>query len=56
MTLEEAIEHLEKTLSDSQHDWGCESCKEEHEQLLSWLEELQKTRLKEVPHEPFRNS
>lgn len=39
MTLEEAIKHLEETLADPGHDWGCEECKAEHEQLLEWLKE-----------------
>lgn len=38
MTLEEAIQHLEESLSDK--EWSCEACKEEHEQLLKWLYEL----------------
>lgn len=41
MTLSEAIEHLEEILGDSNHDFGCESCKKEHEQLLGWLKDLQ---------------
>ena len=41
MTLSEAIEHLEEMLTDSNHDFGCESCKREHEQLLGWLKDLQ---------------
>ncbi len=32
-----AIEHLQTMLNDKNHDWGCESCKKEHEQLLKWL-------------------
>ena len=40
MTLDEAIKHLEETLSDKSHKWSCESCKQEHEQLLEWLKEL----------------
>lgn len=39
MTLEEAIQHLKESLSDPTHKWGCEECKEEHEQLLEWLED-----------------
>lgn len=38
MTLEEAIQHLKESLSDPTHKWGCEECKEEHLQLLVWLE------------------
>lgn len=40
MTLEEAIKHLEESLADPGHDWGCEECKAEHEQLLEWLKEF----------------
>jgi len=40
MTLEQAINHLEEELKNKQ-DWSCVACKEEHEQLLSWLKELQ---------------
>lgn len=39
MTINEAIEHLEQELSDKDHDWGCEKCRQEHEQLLEWLKE-----------------
>ena len=38
--LKEAIEHLEDTLNDPDHDWGCKECKKEHEQLRNWLIEL----------------
>lgn len=44
MILEEAITHLEDTLSDDNHDWGCVECRKEHEQLLSWLKELKDLR------------
>lgn len=40
MTLEQAINHLEEELKNKQ-DWSCVACKEEHEQLLEWLKELQ---------------
>ena len=40
MTLEEAIKHLLEMLSDTDHEWSCEECREEHEQLLKWLVEL----------------
>lgn len=40
MKLEEAIMHLEETLSDPSHIWSCSECKAEHEQLLEWLKEL----------------
>ena len=39
MTLEEAIMHLKESLADPTHKWGCEECKQEHEQLLEWLED-----------------
>lgn len=39
MTLEEAIQHLKESLADPTHNWGCEECKAEHEQLLEWLED-----------------
>lgn len=42
MTLEEAIQHLEESLNDK--EWSCETCKEEHEQLLKWLKELKSFR------------
>lgn len=38
MTLDEAIEHLEDLLKNK--EFSCESCKEEHKQLLIWLKEL----------------
>lgn len=44
MTLQEAIDHLKDTLSDNDHKWNCDKCREEHEQLLEWLIELQKYR------------
>lgn len=44
MNLEEAIKHLEETLEDSTKIWGCENCKEEHKQLLTWLLELRSLR------------
>ena len=40
MTLDEAIQHLTETLSNSNHNWSCDECKQEHEQLLDWLLEL----------------
>lgn len=40
MTIDEAIKHLEESLADPGHDWGCEECKAEHEQLLEWLKEF----------------
>lgn len=44
MKLDEAINHLEESLADQSHDWGCEECKREHEQLLEWLRELKELR------------
>ena len=44
MALQEAIDHLKDTLSDKDHKWNCEECKNEHEQLLKWLLELQRYR------------
>jgi SpoVK/Ycf46/Vps4 family AAA+-type ATPase len=38
MELTDAINHLKESLADPTHKWGCEECKEEHEQLLVWLE------------------
>ena len=38
MTLDEAIEHLEDLIKNK--EFLCESCKEEHKQLLIWLKEL----------------
>ena len=45
MRLEEAIDHLEEMLADENHEWPCEECREEHEQLLGWLKELNGLRL-----------
>lgn len=39
MHLNEAIQHLKESLADPTHKWGCEECKQEHEQLLVWLED-----------------
>lgn len=44
MKLDEAIKHLDESLADPGHDWGCEECKGEHEQLLEWLRELRKAK------------
>lgn len=38
MNLDEAIEHLKEKLDKD--SFGCEECKDEHEQLLKWLLEL----------------
>lgn len=45
MRLEEAIDHLEEMLADEHHEWPCDECREEHEQLLGWLKELNGLRL-----------
>ena len=45
MRLEEAIDHLEEMLADENHEWPCDECREEHEQLLGWLKELNGLRL-----------
>ena len=42
MTLDDAIQHLKETLSDENHEWSCEECKQEHKQLLEWLTELKR--------------
>ena len=39
MELNDAINHLKESLADPTHKWGCEECKQEHEQLLVWLED-----------------
>lgn len=44
MNLEEAIQHLSESLNDKSHNWGCKECRQEHEQLLSFLLELKKRR------------
>jgi hypothetical protein len=48
LTLEEAIAHLEESLSDNSHEWGCEECKNEHVQLLGWLNELRERRSRDI--------
>ena len=40
MTLDDAIAHLDNTLSDTGRKWSCESCRMEHVQLRAWLDEL----------------
>jgi hypothetical protein len=42
MTLTDAIQHLKESLADPAHEWGCEECKQEHEQLLEWLEDYKR--------------
>ena len=46
--LNDAIEHLDETLSDKNHDWSCEECRQEHEQLRRWLQELKERREREI--------
>ena len=40
ITLDDAIAHLDDTLSDTGRKWSCESCRMEHVQLRAWLAEL----------------
>ena len=40
LTLDDAIAHLDNTLSDTGRKWSCESCRMEHVQLRAWLAEL----------------
>lgn len=40
MTLYDAISHLDDSLEDKNHNWSCEECRKEHEQLREWLYEL----------------
>lgn len=42
MDLESAIQHLKESIADPTHKWGCEECKQEHEQLLEWLEDYKR--------------
>lgn len=44
MKLQEAIDHLNESLNDPNREW-CEECRQEHEQLLSFLIELKGLRL-----------
>lgn len=44
MTLDDAIAHLDETLGDPKHEWGCDDCRTEHEQLCAWLVELREMR------------
>ena len=44
MDLQSAIQHLKESLTDPTHKWGCEECKQEHEQLLEWLEDYKRLR------------
>ena len=51
MTLDDAIAHLDDTLSDTGHKWSCESCRQEHVQLRAWLAELRE--IKQNRNEPL---
>ena len=44
MELDAAIKHLQDILSDPDKEWGCESCKQEHIDLLGFLLELKSYR------------
>lgn len=43
MTLEEAIKHAEEVAATS-----CDECREEHEQLATWLNELKKLKTESI--------
>lgn len=49
MELADAINHLKESLSDPTHKWGCEECKQEHEQLLVWLEDYKRLKDEMIP-------
>lgn len=49
MELKEAIQHLQESLTDPTHKWGCEECKAEHEQLLEWLEDYKRLKDEMIP-------
>ena len=51
MTLDDAIAHLDNTLSDTGRKWSCESCRQEHVQLRVWLAELRE--IKQNRNEPL---
>ena len=51
ITLDDAIAHLDDTLSDTKHKWSCESCRQEHVQLRAWLAELRE--IKQNRNEPL---
>ena len=65
MDIQEAIEHLNDVLNDDDRWTDCAECKEEHEQLREFLEELQQyrqigtvdecraAREKQIPKEPI---
>lgn len=42
MNLEETISHLKELIDN--HDFKCEECKRNHEELLGFMEELKKRR------------
>ena len=49
LTLDDAIAHLDDTLSDTGHKWSCESCRMEHVQLRAWLAELREIKQERTP-------
>ena len=51
LTLDDAIAHLDDTLSDTGRKWSCESCRMEHVQLRAWLAELRD--IKQERNEPL---
>ena len=48
---DDAIDHLDNTLSDTGRKWSCESCRQEHVQLRAWLAELRE--IKQNRNEPL---
>lgn len=50
MTLNEAIEHLDESLSDPKH-FSCEDCRNEHIQLRNWLIDYRRLLQKESQDE-----
>ena len=52
ITLDDAIAHLDNTLSDTGRKWSCESCRQEHVQLRAWLAELRRE-IKQNRNEPL---
>lgn len=54
ITLTDAIQHLDELL-ESDKEWSCEECKQEHIQLRKWLVELSKRRMEEVLMKSIRN-
>ena len=45
MTLKEAIDYFQELIAEDDFD-GCKRCKEEYQQLLGWLLELETFRQK----------